>query len=381
LNLEPYYDMSALSSSNVMTVIALGAALGVAVVGGSWYLNRGTAKGAAEKKKGGKKKKKKGGKKKKGKSKSKVAADTVVKILAEINTLLARTCTALVNYEAQVRAKAAGQVTEKELRDHISQTFMQELKKFEGQVYKKFNTSQDAVKQSIDVLGDHAGIARQVAATKAIFAEVRKGNMAGAAGAAGGGGSGMMGGPVAPLPAGFGRSQALDMLRKVMDHICVSIDKVAEEMRPDGSPVGNSPAALQEFNTLFQMKTETKAVELCKKAGISKEVREDIFNARARTHTHTHAHTHTRTHARTHARTHTPRHAPGWRSRQAWTAAMRSILLTVIVGGSAASDDSILARAATISGADEAPAMDSSGAAAGASIRSITFSVPSFWML
>ena len=101
----------------------------------------------------------------------------------------------------------------------------------------------------------------------------------------------MMGGlgAVAPLPAGFGRSQALDMLRKVMDHICVSIDKVAEEMRPDGSPVGNSPAALQEFNTLFQMKTETKAAELCKEAGISKEVCENIFNAR--THTHTHMHT------------------------------------------------------------------------------------------
>ena len=63
------------------------------------------------------------------------------------------------------------------------------------------------------------------------------------------------------------------MLRKVMDHICVSIDSVAMEMRPDGSPVGNSPAALQEFNARFQKKTEAKAAELCKEVGITKEVR------------------------------------------------------------------------------------------------------------
>lgn len=198
----------------------------------------------------------------------------MVKILTEINALLSRTCTALVNYEAQVRAKAAGQVTEKEIQDHIVQTFVQELNKFESQVYKKFKTTKQDVKESIDVLGDHAGISKQVALTKAIFVEARKGNMAGAARAVGGGvGGGAMGmaGVMAPLPAGFGRSQALDMLRKVMDHICVSIDKVAEEMRPDGSPVGNSPAALQEFNTRFQTKTETRAAELCKEVGITKE--------------------------------------------------------------------------------------------------------------
>ena len=194
-----------------------------------------------------------------------VPAATVVKILAEINSMLQRTCTALSNYEAQLRQKAQGQATEKEIRDHLLQTFMQELKKFEAQIYKKYNTTQDAVKQSIGVLSDHAGISAQVSATKAIFAEVRKGNLMGAAGAGGlGGVGGGAPGMSVSLPDGFGRQEALGMLRKVMDHICVSIDSVAMEMRPDGSPVGNSPAALQEFNARFQKKTEAKAAELCK---------------------------------------------------------------------------------------------------------------------
>ena len=260
----------------MLTVIAAGAVLGVAIVGGSWYLR--TRADAASNKKEKKKGKKRSCSKRKKTKKAGVPAATVVKILAEINSLLARTCAALVNYEAQVRQKAQGQVTEKEIRDHITQTFMQELHKFEGQVYKKFNTTQDTVKQTIEALSDHTGIAAQVKVTKAIFAEVRKGNMIGASRAGGGmGGAGPAGMPgipaLPPLPAGFGRTQALDMLKKVMDHICVSIDAVAMEMRPDGSPVGNAPTDLQEFNARFQKKTETKAAELCEEVGITKEVR------------------------------------------------------------------------------------------------------------
>lgn len=248
-----------MSSKTLASVIIGGAVLGVAVVGASWYMQSRADGKDGKRKKSRKKKKSK-------KKKPKVDAETVVKILKEINSLLSRTCMALVNYEGQLRQKAGGQVTEKEIRDHISQTFMQELKKFEVQVYKKFNTTQEDVRQSIGALPNHEGIAKEVKKTKAIFSDVRKGNLQNAGGSAGNPN------PSVALPKGFGRDKALSMLKKVMAHICVCIEEVANEINPEGGPIGKSPVVLQRFNQLFQAKTEAKAAELCVEAGITKDV-------------------------------------------------------------------------------------------------------------
>ena len=165
----------------------------------------------------------------------------------------------LAMYEAQIREKAAGQVTEEELRDHINQTFVKEISKIEKTVYAKYKCVESEVQSAVKVHGSNPQLKSTLDSLRNLFDLVR---------------TGASGAPTKPsemkLAAGLDRAKVLVILKRVMDNIIVSIQEAGLQLAPDGGRMAPTQAA--EFNVLFQQKTEKSAQDIAAEYGITPAV-------------------------------------------------------------------------------------------------------------
>jgi DNA-binding transcriptional regulator YdaS (Cro superfamily) len=182
-----------------------------------------------------------------------------IRIFASISQNVALIQQNLNAYEAQVRERAAGQVTEEELRDHINQTFVKELVKIEREVYKKFQVAESDVQAAVKVYGEDQQLKVILDQLKMLFTVVRKG----------------MDGATKPsemkLAKGLDRDKVLEIFKKVMDSIIVSIDEAAKQVQPDGGKLQNSQ--VREFNVKFQAATNAASQRISQEYKITQQVR------------------------------------------------------------------------------------------------------------
>jgi len=200
-------------------------------------------------------------KKKRNKSSSKstggdsVSLETAIQIFTTIHQQMMGIMQSMIMYEQQIRQKAAGQVTEDELRDHINGTFVQELTKIERKVYEQFKCAESQVQAAVKKYNKDPTLKSKIEQLKKLFDLVRKGT------------DGATKPSEMKLPEGLDRNKAFDILNKVMNSIIASIDKVGKEMAGDGGKL--APAQIAEFNQKFLLETEANAERISKEYDIT----------------------------------------------------------------------------------------------------------------
>ena len=203
-------------------------------------------------------------KKKRNKSSSKstggdsVSLETAIQIFTTIHQQMMGIMQSMIMYEQQIRQKAAGQVTEDELRDHINGTFVQELTKIERKVYEQFKCAESQVQAAVKKYNKDPTLKSKIEQLKKLFDLVRNGT------------DGATKPSEMKLPEGLDRNKAFDILNKVMNSIIASIDKVGKEMAGDGGKL--APAQIAEFNQKFLLETEANAERISKEYDITPQV-------------------------------------------------------------------------------------------------------------
>jgi len=216
-----------------------------------------TSSSNSTKKKSSSKKKKRGKTNDKGSSDA-VDLQTAINIFTKINQQMMSIMQSMAMYEQQIRQKAAGQVTEEELRDHINQTFVQELTKCERKVYETFHCAESEVQAAVKLYRDEPELKNKIDSLKKLFTVVRVGT------------DGAKTPSEMKLPEGLDRDKAFEILKKVMNSIIASIDKVGKLLAPDGGKLQMSQ--IKEFNAHFLQETEKSAADISKEYGITPQV-------------------------------------------------------------------------------------------------------------
>ena len=181
--------------------------------------------------------------------------ELAVQVFATIKQNIMMIRQSLAAYEAQVRERAAGQVTEEELRDHMNQTFVKELVKIERQIYEKFKVAESQVQAAVKLYGEEPQLKPLLDDLRKKFDLVRKGA------------EGASKPSEMTLPKGFDRAKVLEVFKRVMDNIIETIAVVGQQLAPDGGKI--STAQIPQFNVLFGQATEATAAEIAGEYGIT----------------------------------------------------------------------------------------------------------------
>jgi flagellar biosynthesis chaperone FliJ len=233
--------------TSMLTKLGVAAAIGVVLSVTIYSLSSSSS----SKKSSSSSKKKKSNKSKTNKGDA-CSLDTALQVFGTIQQNIMMIKQSLAAYEAQVRERAAGQVTEEQLRDHMNETFVKELVKIERQIYEKYQVAESQVQAAVKVYGDEPRLKKLLADLKKNFELVRQGGE---------------GGGIKPsdleLPKGFDRAKILEIFKRVMGNIIETIAVVGKQLAPDGGKIDT--ALIPQFNMMFGKATESTA------AGIAKE--------------------------------------------------------------------------------------------------------------
>jgi len=243
-------------ATKLLVAIGLGTVLAVT---GYMYMSskRSTSTSPSKKKRS---KSTKGGKKN---TSDAVDYETVLQIFQTISQQMMAIMQSMAMYEQQIRTKAAGQVTEEELRDHINQTFVAELTKIERTVFTKFKCAESQVQAAVKKYGDRDELKHVIDSLKKMFDLVRKGT------------DGATKPSEMKLPENITRDVVFKMLQKVMSSVVGSIDVVGRQMSPGGEKL--APSQIREFNDLFIRETEARAKAISAEFGIDPQVTIFLF--------------------------------------------------------------------------------------------------------
>lgn len=236
----------------MLTKLGVAAAIGVVLSVTIYSLSSSSS---SKKSSSSSKKKKKASKSKTNKSDA-CSLDTALQVFGTIQQNIMMIKQSLAAYEAQVRERAAGQVTEEQLRDHMNETFVKELVKIERQIYEKYQVAESQVQAAVKVYGDEPRLKKLLVDLKKNFELVRQGGD---------------GGGINPsdleLPKGFDRAKILEIFKRVMGNIIETIAVVGKQLAPDGGKIDTS--LIPQFNMMFGKATESTAASIAKEYNVT----------------------------------------------------------------------------------------------------------------